>query len=108
MFEIFGIEFTPLLIVNITFAVSIAGISLCLGIAFARWFKRYRIFQFLWARLKGNVQKIDEIRREQMKESYKDSSDIMANGSNKHTFMQKIYRNISMSGIPGKIPGSLR
>ena len=101
----FGIEFTPLLITKIVFVIVMAGVSIYFGKSFSDWLKNYKIIPYIWNTIKGNTVERDKIRRQQMKEVYKDKSDIMAISDKKPTLLQKIYRLISMSGIPNKLPG---
>lgn len=101
----FGIEFTPLLITKIVFVIVMAGVSIYFGKSFSDWLKSYKIIPYIWNTIKGNTVERDKIRRQQMKEVYKDKSDIMAISDKKPTLIQKIYRLISMSGIPNKLPG---
>ena len=101
----FGIEFTPLLITKIVFVIVMAGVSIYFGKSFSDWLRNYKIIPYIWNTIKGNTVERDKIRRQQMKEVYKDKSDIMAINDKKPTLIQKIYRLISMSGIPNKLPG---
>lgn len=101
----FGIEFTPLLITKIVFVIVMAGVSIYFGKSFSDWLRSYKIIPYIWNTIKGNTVERDKIRRQQMKEVYKDKSDIMAISDKKPTLIQKIYRLISMSGIPNRIPG---
>lgn len=100
-----NIENMPLFVSKVVFVVAILVASIIVGYTIAKWLKDYKIFQFIWASMRGKASEVDRIRRMQMREAYKDSSDIMSSRNGKPTIMQKFYRKISMSGIIGKIPG---
>lgn len=100
----FQVDNTKVLVLRIAFVVILAGLSVWGAFGISKYLKDYKIFQMIWAKIRGKSDEFDRIRREQMKEAFKDASDIMAKKS-KPTLMQRIYRQISMSGLPGKIPG---
>lgn len=95
----------PLSIATIVFVFVMFVTSLIVGASIAKWLKDYKIFQYIFATLAGKSAELDVIRRNQMKEAFKNSSDIMSNSNKKPTLIEKIYRHIQMSGIMEKIPG---
>lgn len=95
----------PLSIATLVFVFVIFVVSLVIGASIAKWLKDYKIFQYIFANVAGKAEELDKIRRTQMKEAFKNSSDIMSNSDKKPTFIEKVYKYIQMSGIIEKVPG---
>lgn len=101
----FQVDNTAVLALRIAFVLIMAAVSAFSAFGIVGYLRDYHIFQMIWAHLRGKSEEFDRIRREQMKEAFRDASDIMAKSGKEPTLMQKIYRQIAMSGLPGKIPG---
>lgn len=95
----------PLSIATLVFVFVIFVVSLVIGASIAKWLKDYKIFQYIFANVAGKAEELDKIRRNQMKEAFKNSSDIMSNSDKEPTFIEKVYKYIQMSGIIEKVPG---
>lgn len=95
----------PLSIATLVFVFVIFVVSLVIGASIAKWLKDYKIFQYIFANVAGKAEELDKIRRTQMKEAFKNSSDIMSNSDKEPTFIEKVYKYIQMSGIIEKVPG---
>lgn len=95
----------PLSIATIAFVVVMLVTSLVIGASIAKWLRDYKIFQYIFATLASKSAELDKIRRVQMKEAFKNTSDIMSNDSKKPTVIERVYRYIQMSGVIERIPG---
>lgn len=92
-------------IITLVFWILIAASCAGFGFFVARYIKTYQVFEYIWAKITGRVQKADRIRREQMKTAYERHSGLSEEEKRKPKFILKIYHIVSMSGITEKIPG---
>lgn len=95
----------PLNIATIVFVFVMFVTALVVGWSIAKWLKDYKIFQYIFANVAGKTTELDKIRRNQMKEAFKNSSDIMSSNDKKPTLIERIYKYIQMSGIIERVPG---
>lgn len=89
----------------ILIGIAILG-SLGFGFGITKYFRDYKIFQMLYAKIRGRAAEADRIRRQQMKEDFKRNEGILAGkNTEKPSLMSRIYREIQMTGITSAIPG---
>lgn len=75
------------------------------GVFTVKYFVDYKIFQYLYAKLRGRAQEADRIRRLQMRETFKGQSSIMDETNKKPSLIDRIYKQISMTGVTTILPG---
>jgi len=94
-------------IIRIVFWALIAASCVAFGISVVRYLVQYKVFELLFAKIKGDIHKMDTIRRDQMKLAYERKISLIdqESGKSKPKLIQIIYHRISMSGITSVIPG---
>lgn len=94
------------IILKIILIVLMFGCCLFFGISVGKYLKDYKIFQMIFAKTMGQITEVDRIRRLQMRESFEKSKDILVQDNEKEpSFIEKLYRKISMTGVNSILPG---
>lgn len=91
------------IIIDILKALILTG-SLLTSIFIVKYLRDYKIFQSIFAKVKGNVYEYDRLRRKQMKKEMEQREKAFQKEL-KDNKISKLYRMISMTGISEKIPG---
>lgn len=80
--------------------------TFCVVYFLIRYLVEYRIFESIYAKIKGDIKAYDRIRRSQMRTSVMSKSDIyQTNTKKKDNIIDKIYLLITKTGVTDKIPG---
>lgn len=86
--------------------IAIAIACAVAGIFFAKYLRDYKVFQFIYAKIRGRAAEADRIRRMQMREDFKKYEDIMNTDEvEKPSLISRIYKAIQMTGVITEIPG---
>ena len=77
----------------------------CFVVFVIKYLRDYRIFEGLYARLKGDIQAYDRVKRSQMRTHMEANANSFIKKNEKESAMDKLYLMIAHTGITEAIPG---